>query len=1004
MVQRNELRDYGEEFDAAAYALFFDLLRAAWKDGRPDVVGQVEGVVQALVAMPEYSALAAEDAVTDELLRVVLSRFDAAPPAEHAFLREFLHLLYRDFPAARPLLRALMARFLTTFLYTSKKDMAVAPLLEVLGQVIKGFAPPLTEVHKALLFALLLPLHHNNEMYEWRDQIPVIQLYHEPLVFCLVQYLERDRAAFAVPVMEQLLKAWPEGYQSNSPKEVLCLHEVETLLRFFSDEDFAKVLPALLPRLERTLSTEHSRCLEKALTLWKDPVVLGFTQRFARPIVQGLFKAVYRKSEMHWNVTVNKMRALVLDAFREADPATFAEVANKYGRPGKLTVEEDLESASAATMPPPPPPTHHHMPHPPHPAVKGPGALFKHDAGGWKPPSARGGSGAAGRGSGAQPPVTITGVAPWAMGGGGGGGPVKATARHQQQPPVTITGVAPWAMGPSAGLSSARSLGGPSCPKMAPPLPPGTVPPPAVPPRRSRHSSLVPEGIAEEGEAVASKEETQAAAVGMDVVVEEPSDTPGDASSGEGLVRVLAFMEQCRPKGRAPGEKSWHEIQLEPTPTLLPDMRFHDLVFGQELGSGAFSTVKYARHIAKGKTRSDWSEYAVKVIDTARIVELGYEACVNREIAVLRLLAHPGIARMVSSFRWREGAYLVLEYASKGDLHSHLVQQGSLDEDSTRFVVGEIVAALRSVHDAGFVFGDLKPENVVITESGHVKITDFGGCRPFTDEARTALRHSRDAVRKLRDGDWRRQGPGRSGTASDAMDAGDSPDEAGKEEEDDEDERIEGTFAYLPPEVIRDGTIPDTLADAWALGCLLYQCLLGKPPVFTELQQGAGDADMKARVVRFAEERCRSSNGGDDDAFFSNSTEASLLSNEAKLLIKGLLAVDRSQRVTVEAAAMHPFFTQHSTDVYALHRGPAVQLAQGTAAPAPDAAWNRRQFSAIWAPLPANYSFATPSYSLRPIPETDRERGAPFSYAGYQVTEETAAEGGRPPPMPRVGK
>ena len=44
------------------------------------------------------------------------------------------------------------------------------------------------------------------------------QRYHEPLVFCLLQFLERDPRAFAVPVMESVLRAWPEGFQSNSPK------------------------------------------------------------------------------------------------------------------------------------------------------------------------------------------------------------------------------------------------------------------------------------------------------------------------------------------------------------------------------------------------------------------------------------------------------------------------------------------------------------------------------------------------------------------------------------------------------------------------------------------------------------------------------------------------------------------------------------------------------------------------------------------------------------------
>ena len=86
-----------------------------------------------------------------------------------------------------------------------------------------------------------------------------------------------------------------------------------------------------------------------------------------------------------------------------------------------------------------------------------------------------------------------------------------------------------------------------------------------------------------------------------------------------------------------------------------------------------------------------------------KIEELGYERSINREIAVLQTLTHPGIARLISSFHFQDGAYLVLEYASRGDLHTLLMKNGLLNEESARFVVGEVVAALWSIHGKGFL-------------------------------------------------------------------------------------------------------------------------------------------------------------------------------------------------------------------------------------------------------------------------------------------------------------
>ena len=172
---------------------------------------------------------------------------------------------------------------------------------------------------------------------------------------------------------------------------------------------------------------------------------------------------------------------------------------------------------------------------------------------------------------------------------------------------------------------------------------------------------------------------------------------------------VMAYMEKIKPPEEDKGVSSWSQTQMAESPTLLPTLKFHNLVFGHDLGAGSFGSVRYARLINRNTTRSHWAEYAVKVISTEKIKTMGYESSIQREMAVLRILSHPCIARMISSFRFREGVYLVLEYAKGGDLHTLLKTNGSLDHDSTRFVIGEVTSALASIHEIGLGYFDLKP-------------------------------------------------------------------------------------------------------------------------------------------------------------------------------------------------------------------------------------------------------------------------------------------------------
>ncbi len=122
---------------------------------------------------------------------------------------------------------------------------------------------------------------------------------------------------------------------------------------------------------------------------------------------------------------------------------------------------------------------------------------------------------------------------------------------------------------------------------------------------------------------------------------------------------------------------------------------------------------------------------------------------------------------------------------------------------------------------ARFVYGDLKPENILLTETGHAKLTDFGAVRPFSEEARRLVADAHAAVDTLRDGDWRTApadaagagggaggGGGRGGSVLDA-------DSLKAITEDDG--RLEGTTAYLAPELVLESKA-SVASDCWALG------------------------------------------------------------------------------------------------------------------------------------------------------------------------------------------
>jgi serine/threonine protein kinase len=154
------------------------------------------------------------------------------------------------------------------------------------------------------------------------------------------------------------------------------------------------------------------------------------------------------------------------------------------------------------------------------------------------------------------------------------------------------------------------------------------------------------------------------------------------------------------------------------------------------------------------------------------------------------------------------------------------------------------------------------------------------------------------------------------------------------------------------------GGIPSYAADAWALGCVTYQCLSGRPP-FLE----ADDAATRHRIVSFNDDANNnhesSSSPNQVDALFEDK-HASAVEASARDMIRALLQRHPTQRPDMQQVAELLFFTEANIDVFSLHRQPPYPLDVGTVAPAPEAQWSRRQYSSIWAPQPVAYDIALP--------------------------------------------
>ncbi|XP_006160105.1 MAP/microtubule affinity-regulating kinase 3 isoform X3 [Tupaia chinensis] len=143
------------------------------------------------------------------------------------------------------------------------------------------------------------------------------------------------------------------------------------------------------------------------------------------------------------------------------------------------------------------------------------------------------------------------------------------------------------------------------------------------------------------------------------------------------------------------------------------------------IGKGNFAKVKLARHILTGR------EVAIKIIDKTQLNPTSLQK-LFREVRIMKILNHPNIVKLFEVIETEKTLYLIMEYASGGEVFDYLVAHGRMKEKEARAKFRQIVSAVQYCHQKRIVHRDLKAENLLLDADMNIKIADFGFSNEFT--------------------------------------------------------------------------------------------------------------------------------------------------------------------------------------------------------------------------------------------------------------------------------